>query len=472
MQAVLTSIPGSFALLSTSSLLETLDSLERISRALGMLQAVAALAVQERNLAAEPERHFSVETASPERSEFRNVADFLQHRLRISKSEARRRIHLAGSLLPKVSLTGETLAPKYPELASEALAGRVGSEALALSVRALDEVALRADEPAAQAMESNLSQLACQHDTDFLRPVIQRWHAVIDQNGAQPTEAELKQRQGIWRMRSHRGLEHFHIWADQPQAEVLHTVLNAGTNPRAETMEERALDGRSLPQKHLDTLTSALKAALRSDLLPRSGGTRPQLLAIVAFKELFGEFKGAESSGPEPGTSSDPPPAAASASASAEVEPAQAAAKPAGHAPSTARFAFTGPVNAKNIRALACEADIIPVIFGGQGQILDVGASNRFFDRTQRAALTARDRGCSFPRCTIPAPWCEAHHVDWWSRNPWTAVDNGALLCSHHHRLVHQEDWKIQMRSGIPWFIPPPWIDPQRGAQRNVFHQI
>ncbi|MDN5669341.1 MAG: hypothetical protein L0G87_13200 [Renibacterium salmoninarum] len=115
--AALASASANFALLSSAALLASLDTLERISRALSMVQAAAAVVVQERNLAADPERHFAVAsgdepTGSP-RSEFRNAAEFLQRRLRISKAEARRRIRLGECLLPRRSLGGEALPPRY-----------------------------------------------------------------------------------------------------------------------------------------------------------------------------------------------------------------------------------------------------------------------------------------------------------------------------------------------------------------------
>lgn len=450
--AALPSLSSDFSLLDTQSLFSSLDSLERISRAIEMAQAAAAVALQDRHFPVGPNQSFNVEESMPGRSQFRNAAEFLQQRLRISKSSAKRRLLVGEALLPRISLCGSLLPAKYPELAKVAQLSEVGGEALVSAIRALGEAKLRADEDAMLAMESSLAECAGQHDPDFLRPVIQRWQTVIDQDGSAPTDQELKQRQGIWRMRSLRGLHYFQIWADQQQAEVLLTVMNAGTNPRAQTVAQRSLDDRSLPQKYLDTLTDALKAALRTDLLPLSGGARPQLLATASFKELLGEFKVSRGSRfGETGSTDSPTPT---------------------ESPASARLTFTGPINAKNIRALACEADIIPMVFGSKGQVLDVGASNRLFNRTQRSALVARDKGCSFPDCTIPAAWCESHHVQWWSRNPWTAVENGALLCSHHHHLIHQDHWQIEMRDGVPWFIPPPWSDAQRRARRNLFHQI
>ena len=138
----------------------------------------------------------------------------------------------------------------------------------------------------------------------------------------------------------------------------------------------------------------------------------------------------------------------------------------------TGSLAFTGPVTAFTVRKIACDADIIPVVLGGEGQILDIGRASRVFPPHIRKAITARDRGCAFPQCTIPAPWCEAHHITYWSRGGTTGTGNGTLLCSHHHHVIHKEHWSIQMRTGIPWFIPPPHLDPARTPRRNTYFRL
>jgi len=51
-------------------------------------------------------------------------------------------------------------------------------------------------------------------------------------------------------------------------------------------------------------------------------------------------------------------------------------------------------------------------------------------------------------------------------------VDNGALLCSRHHQVIHQGDWRPEIQAGVPVCIPPPWTDPDRKAQRNGFQLI
>ena len=120
----------------------------------------------------------------------------------------------------------------------------------------------------------------------------------------------------------------------------------------------------------------------------------------------------------------------------------------------TGTFTFTGPVTPATIRKIACDADIIPILLGSEGRILDIGRTTRIFPPHIRKAITARDQGCTFPNCTIPAPWCEAHHTTYWSHGGPTSTDNGTLLCSHHHHLIHKEQWTIHMRYRHPLVHP------------------
>jgi HNH endonuclease len=126
-------------------------------------------------------------------------------------------------------------------------------------------------------------------------------------------------------------------------------------------------------------------------------------------------------------------------------------------------------VNPATIRKIACDADILPVVLGSQGRILDIGRTSRIFPPHIRKAITARDQGCTFPECTMPAPWCEAHHITYWSQGGPTSTGNGVLLCSHHHHLIHKEHWTIEITNEVPWFKPPPELDPQRKPRRNHY---
>lgn len=90
-----------------------------------------------------------------------------------------------------------------------------------------------------------------------------------------------------------------------------------------------------------------------------------------------------------------------------------------------------------DVRRLACDADIIPVVLGADGEVLDVGRAARLFTKGQRRALWHRDRGCTWPGCTSPAAWARAHHVIHWADGGRSDLSNAALLCQRHHTHVH-----------------------------------
>jgi len=67
----------------------------------------------------------------------------------------------------------------------------------------------------------------------------------------------------------------------------------------------------------------------------------------------------------------------------------------------------------------------------------------------------------------LPPSWCHAHHIVPGT----TSLDNGVLLCGHHHRLIHNGPWQVVLAAdGHPDFLPPPWIDPDRKPLRNHTH--
>jgi len=98
-------------------------------------------------------------------------------------------------------------------------------------------------------------------------------------------------------------------------------------------------------------------------------------------------------------------------------------------------------ITATQARRLACTAGIIPAVLGGKGEILDLGRRKRLFSPGQRKALRLRDRHCRAEGCTVPATWCEAHHKTPWSHGGTTDLNNGVLLCSHHHRVIHDPNY-------------------------------
>ena len=97
-------------------------------------------------------------------------------------------------------------------------------------------------------------------------------------------------------------------------------------------------------------------------------------------------------------------------------------------------------LTAATVRRMACDAAIIPVILGSDSQPLDVGRQERLVTRAIRTALWLRDQGCSFPGCSMPAQWTDAHHVQHWIHGGTTSLTNLALLCRRHHVYVHDKN--------------------------------
>ena len=93
----------------------------------------------------------------------------------------------------------------------------------------------------------------------------------------------------------------------------------------------------------------------------------------------------------------------------------------------------------ETVRRLACHSNVIPTVLGSRGEVLDQGRATRLATPGQLAALWLRDAGCSFPGCTTPAHWCDAHHLVHWADGGSSDLNNLALLCGPHHSVVHRD---------------------------------
>jgi Domain of unknown function (DUF222) len=126
------------------------------------------------------------------------------------------------------------------------------------------------------------------------------------------------------------------------------------------------------------------------------------------------------------------------------------------------------PVSAGTARRLAADAQLIPIVLGGNSEVLDLGRKQRLFSPAQKHAFAERDGGCAWTGCPHPPGYTQAHHIRWWDRDTGrTDLDNGILLCSHHHHRVHQDGWNIQVRDNVPWFTPPAHLDPSGAPRRG-----
>jgi hypothetical protein len=204
-------------------------------------------------------------------------------------------------------------------------------------------------------------------------------------------------------------------------------VIRAAMDPLCQPVPS---DTRSAGQRRADAVVDVCRLALATTNLPDNGGDRPQVVLGVQYDVLKRELGAGTLDNGEQVT------------------------------PETAR-------------RLACDAQLLPVVFDGPSQPLDVGRTKRLFTGALRKAIVVRDQGCTFPGCDRRARWCDGHHVvPHWAGGP-TSLGNAALLCGFHHTELHKTGgWTMFIApDGLPTFIPPRHVDPEQRPRRNRYHR-
>jgi hypothetical protein len=108
---------------------------------------------------------------------------------------------------------------------------------------------------------------------------------------------------------------------------------------------------------------------------------------------------------------------------------------------------------------MACDASVVRWREDEAGEPLSIGRRSRTVPPAIKRALKRRDAGCRFPGCTC-SHFVDAHHIRHWADGGETKLNNPGLLCRHHHRLVHEGAYGVQMQpSGEVEFA---WPDGQR----------
>ena len=213
-------------------------------------------------------------------------------------------------------------------------------------------------------------------------------------------------------------------------AAVINAALFPLTTPLPAGDPECDEDGKD-PREHStrlwDALVDACQRVLDAQLLPESHGMKPRVSVTIdhrALRDGIGE---------------------------ATLETGES-------------------LSASAVRKLACDAQVLPVVLGGAGEVLDVGRSERFVTGPIWTALVARDAHCAFPGCRRPPIACDAHHVVHWADGGPTSLSNLVLLCRGHHTMVHQTPWEVRVNpaDGRPEFLPPRRLDPEQRPRRDM----
>lgn len=359
-----------------------------------------------------------------------DVSELLQRLTRMSPTTVARYQRAAKPVVVDQRLDGTAMPARFPAMRETLIDGQVGLDGLLAVLQPLEAMAdrvpvdalLTADAMLAAAARGEAPDAAPPACADLLRIQAQAWAAVLDQDGAQPREDRAVQLRGVRLGRARDGVVPINGTLLPEVAAQFQRICDATLSPRvsftpAAEQDLVVPDDRTRPQRQHDALATALFVAASSTSLPTIGGAAPTLVITVRAQDL------AKGSGWAMAEGVDEP-----------VTPASA-------------------------RHAGCAGVIQRVLLGGNGRILRLGTEERVFNRHQRRAIAVRDGGCIIPGCSVPAGWCEVHHVVDHAKGGPTNTDNGVLLCWFHHRFIDQGPWKIRMNHGVPEVQAPTWYD-------------
>jgi HAMP domain-containing protein len=328
---------------------------------------------------------------------------------------------LSSAAAHRLVATGRALE-HLPALAAAFAAGRVTAEAVAvIAPVARDEHRAAAVAAGVElaAVDAVLADTAATRPLDELAQVVHHYLARLDPDGTEPDPTEGRR----FSMTRHADgslsgrFELDAVGGEKVQA-ALESLVQAN-RPQG--------DVRSRGQQQADAFVQLADNALAAGNLPFLRSVKPHVVVTIDLEDLV-----------DPHT---------------------------GHG--TARTGFGAIISAARARMLACDGGIARIVFGPEGQLLNLGRDKRLFPPHIRRALDVRDGGCVFAGCHAPTWWCDAHHVLHWIDGGETSEENGALLCERHHTKVHhgfrierQPDgrWRTYRPDGTEILVPQPLL--------------
>lgn len=394
--------------LGETELLDMLRLAEQARRQLEHLDQLLIAEVEARNV--------------PARYVLRGTSYFLAGLLNLAPGESSLRAKRARELSPRLSPTGERLEPRLPATAAARADGAITAQHADVIANAIEKVRSSLSVAEVSEAECFLVEQARLFDARVLSGIARRLLDTIYPDGRLADEREQRRRRRLTCVASGDGMYRINGDLDSETAALALTVLHSLAAPKP--TDVGGPDERHAGQRLHDAFRSVLKLALRSGELPAGGGV-PATVLITMTAEQF-----------EAGTG-------------------------------LVTTSFDQQLHVPQALRLAGEACIAWVVHDSSGAILRYGRNRRLATAGQTLALIARDQGCAFPGCTDPPEWTEKHHITPWAQGGSTDLDNLCLLCDFHHDRFEKQGWRITMLEGVPWFVPPAWLDAHQVPRRN-----
>ena len=361
--------------------------------------------------------------------------------LRITPAEARRRATMAEPLAPRTSLAGEPLPPRQPATAARWRAGDLDAEHVRVIQRFLAELPCAVTPAEREWAEGVLAGHARDLRPDQLGVLAQKLALILNPDGTF-SDADRAARRGLrFERQQPNGMSRAILWATpalraELEAWMAKFAAPGMANPADQTpllegepsQAQADADTRSVAQRQHDALSVLLRSQLGNPKLGRHNGLPVTVIVSASIQDLQAKAGIAHTGG-------------------------------------------TALLPMPDLIRMATHAYHYLRIFDGiSGRTLWLGRTKRIASADQRIVLHERDRGCTFPGCTVPGYGCQVHHATRdWADGGNTDVDDLALGCGPHNRLVTRDGWQTRkLRDGLTEWLPPPQLPLIGGV--NTYH--
>ena len=238
-------------------------------------------------------------------------------------------------------------------------------------------------------VDAALTSIATAQPHQVLGQAVQRYLAMLDQDGPEPDPTEERQ---LTIVKHADGSITGRFDLDAVGGEKLQTALESVV-----LAGRCAGDERTRAQMQADALVQLCDNQLAAGTLPILRGHKPQVIVKVGIEDLADAAVGA----------------------------------------GAGEMGFGAQISAARARWIACDGQVTRIVMGPDGMPLDYGRTVRLVPPHVRRAAEVRDGGCVFAGCGAPTTWCDVHHLLEWINGGETSLDNSALLCERHHTKVH-----------------------------------
>jgi Domain of unknown function (DUF222) len=362
----------------------------------------------------------------------------LANRLRISRAEASRRVHEAADLGERKALNGEALPPVLPATAEAQRNGDLGPGHVTVIRSFWHRIPEFVDIETRAKAEAHLAGLSCEYRPDELAKLADKLTDCLNPDG-DFTDVDRARRRGLSIGKQDiDGMSPISGYLTPEARATIDAVFAKLAAPGmcnpddiepcvSGTPSQAAIQGdtRSASQRNHDALVAGGRVLLASGNLGQHNGLPASIIVTTTLQELE-----------------------------------------AGAGKALTAGGTLLPMS--DVIRLGSHAHHYLAIFD-KGKALALYHTRRLASPAQRIVLHAKDRGCTFPGCTVPGYLCEVHHNNPYATNPVTDINHLSFACGPNHKLADR-GWTTRKNArGDTEWIPPPHLD--RGQPRiNTFH--